>query len=150
VNSIFKKGDCIVFKLDNKKFGGAIIIDEEENTELGCNLIALLDIEQELEPSINEFKIAKIQYIRAHQAFEPFIFYYSAKFYEEETKDFEIFKIGNLRTKNEVIKGYGWCNWETLKLWNSMDKGVVIDTQLKVSDFLEEEIKTPWWQFWKK
>src|SRR3989304_5290235 len=40
-DSIFQKGECLKFRLDNGNFGGAFVLTSEKQTEYGMNLIAI-------------------------------------------------------------------------------------------------------------
>ncbi len=59
-NAIFEKNECIVFKLNNGNYGGAIILESEKRTEFGLNLVAVTDINFEDEPSLSDIKKANI------------------------------------------------------------------------------------------
>lgn len=62
-NSIFIKGDCFIFKMTDGNYGGAFVLTDEQNTEIGANFIALTDISKTEKPKIEDFKEAKV-YIR--------------------------------------------------------------------------------------
>jgi hypothetical protein len=62
-NSIFIKGDCFIFKMIDGNYGGAFVLTDEQNTEIGANFIALTDISKTEKPTIEDFKEAKV-YIR--------------------------------------------------------------------------------------
>ncbi len=57
---IFEKGDCITFKFDNGNYGGAIVLEAINNTELGLNLIATTRINQQNKPSLEDFQKSNI------------------------------------------------------------------------------------------
>lgn len=57
---IFKKGDCITFKLKNGNFGGAVVLEAEYGTELGLNLIAVTRINQPEKPTVKSFRNAEV------------------------------------------------------------------------------------------
>jgi hypothetical protein len=59
-NSIFKKGDCLVYKMENEKYGGAFVLADEENSETGSNLIAITTIEKSEIPTIKDFEKAEV------------------------------------------------------------------------------------------
>ncbi|KFF05622.1 hypothetical protein [Flavobacterium reichenbachii] len=59
-NSIFKKGDCFIFKMIDGNYGGALVLTDEQNTEIGANFIALTDISKIEKPTINDFKEAEV------------------------------------------------------------------------------------------
>lgn len=62
-NSIFIEGDCFIFKMIDGNYGGAFVLTDEQNTEIGANFIALTDISKTKKPTIQDFKEAKV-YIR--------------------------------------------------------------------------------------
>lgn len=62
-NSIFIKGDCFIFKMIDGNYGGAFVLTDEQNTEIGANFIALTDINKIEKPTIEDFKEANV-YIR--------------------------------------------------------------------------------------
>jgi len=57
---IFEKGDCIAFKFDNGNYGGAIVLEAINDTELGLNLIAPTRINQQNKPSLKDFQKSNI------------------------------------------------------------------------------------------
>ena len=57
---IFKKGECLTFKLKNGNFGGAVILEAEYGTELGLNLVAVTRINQPQKPTLETFKSADV------------------------------------------------------------------------------------------
>lgn len=54
-NSLFKKGDCLVYKMDNNYFGGAFVLTDEQATFGGTNYIAITTIEKSNKPTIEDF-----------------------------------------------------------------------------------------------
>lgn len=52
---IFKTGDCLIFKLENGNYGGAVIIGTDTNRETAYNLVATTRINQREKPTIEEF-----------------------------------------------------------------------------------------------
>jgi hypothetical protein len=65
-DSIFKKGDCIIYQLPNDYFGASIILKEEYQTENGLNLVLATDINQKTKPSIKEILKSNILYIKRY------------------------------------------------------------------------------------
>jgi hypothetical protein len=57
---VFQKGDCLVFKLKNRNYGGAFVLEAENDTELGMNMLAVTTIDQSAKPTIRDFEIAYI------------------------------------------------------------------------------------------
>lgn len=62
-NSIFIKGDCFIFKMIDGNYGGAFVLTDEQNTEVGTNFIALTDISKIEKPTLDDFKKANV-YVR--------------------------------------------------------------------------------------
>ena len=62
-NSIFKKGDCLTYLMDNGNYGGAFVLTDEQQTEIGINYIAITTIDKPTKPTVDDFKTAEI-YIR--------------------------------------------------------------------------------------
>jgi hypothetical protein len=57
---IFKKGDCLAYRLNNSNFGGAVILEAEYGTELATNLVAVTRINQPEKPTLSEFEKAEV------------------------------------------------------------------------------------------
>ncbi|GLU53195.1 hypothetical protein Dfri01_26560 [Dyadobacter frigoris] len=57
---IYKKGDCLTFKLENGNYGGAVILEALNDTEYGHNLIATTRINQPNKPTKNDFDNAEV------------------------------------------------------------------------------------------
>ena len=57
---VFEKGDCLIFKLANGNFGGAIVLEAVKNSEYGHNLIAATRINRPEQPLKKDFEKAEI------------------------------------------------------------------------------------------
>lgn len=57
---IFEKGDCVIFELENKNYGGVIVLEAINDTELGLNLIALTRINSKSKPLLIDFENSEI------------------------------------------------------------------------------------------
>ena len=57
---IFSTGDCLVFKMKNGNYGGAIVLAADTNPETACNLIATTRINQKTKPLISDFENAEV------------------------------------------------------------------------------------------
>jgi hypothetical protein len=57
---IFASGDCLVFKLSNGNYGGAIVLAADRNTKAGYNLVATTRINQPTKPTIKDFEVAEV------------------------------------------------------------------------------------------
>ncbi|MDN5211912.1 hypothetical protein QQ020_07610 [Fulvivirgaceae bacterium BMA12] len=55
-DSIFQKGDCLTFKLENDHYGGALVLESEHQTEYGMNLIATTTITKPTKPTTKDFE----------------------------------------------------------------------------------------------
>jgi hypothetical protein len=60
VKPIFSKGECLIFKLDNGNYGGAIVLASNNNPKLGYNLVAGTRINQQTKPTLKDFENAEI------------------------------------------------------------------------------------------
>ena len=56
---VFQKGDCLVFKLKNDNYGGALVLEAEQETELGMNMLAVTTLNQSTK-TIKDFENAYI------------------------------------------------------------------------------------------
>ena len=120
-DSIFKKGDCLTFKLENGNYGGAFVLTSEKQTEYGMNLIAITTLNQKEKPTVDEFNgasvlIQKEQFgLKGYQDREMVSWYY-AQVFKKSTVIFEV--IGNLK----VYKDYKFnidytsvSHWDMIK-----------------------------------
>tara|TARA_R110000868_G_scaffold404675_1_gene683096 strand:+ start:138 stop:752 length:615 start_codon:yes stop_codon:yes gene_type:complete len=71
-DSIFKKGDCLSVQLSNGSFGAAFVLESEEQTEYGFNLIAICKYNSEKLPSIDFFKTAYVLFSKQQESPETF------------------------------------------------------------------------------
>ena len=55
-DSVFRKGDCLVYKMDNGNYGGAFVLTEEKATEVGVNYIAITTIDKPQKPTLDDFR----------------------------------------------------------------------------------------------
>ena len=62
-DSIFRKGDCLVYKMENGNYGGAFVLTDEQMTVGGVNYIAITTIDKPVKPSLEDFQTADV-YIR--------------------------------------------------------------------------------------
>ncbi len=96
---IFEKGDCLVFKLKNENYSGALVLEAEYGTDLGMNMIAVTTINQQEKPTIKDFETAFILTER-QEGFpgkyreRECIFWSYAQFFKKAQTKFEI--IGKL------------------------------------------------------
>lgn len=57
---IFSTGDCLVFKLENGNYGGAVVIATDTNPETANNLVATTRINQENKPILKDFERTEV------------------------------------------------------------------------------------------
>jgi hypothetical protein len=62
-DSIFRKGDCLVYKMDNGNYGGAFVLTDEKSTPAGVNQIAITTIDKAEKPTLTDFQKAEV-YVR--------------------------------------------------------------------------------------
>lgn len=123
-NSIFKKGDCLTYKMDNGNYGGAFVLTDEQGSQVGTNYIAITTIDKSSKPIIDDFKNAEVYIKRVNEISfkgtemqhdwvdQPQIGGFSALLFKNHNVDIEI--IGQLRIFKEYkIKtdrqiGFGW------------------------------------------
>ncbi len=119
-DSIFEKGDCLVFHLKNGLYCGAFVLESEKNTEFGLNLIAITDIKTKSKPLISEFEKANVHFSLEQQITKKFkptaqIFWYHAQFYKKAETEFEV--IGQLKVTQSYNpeKDYQrFSNWDNM------------------------------------
>lgn len=92
-DSIFQKGDCLIFKLENGNYGGAFVLAAEEKTEYGMNLIAITTLNLSSKPTDKDFKNTFVL-TRKKNALELtnplMIHWYVAKFFKKAEVKFEV------------------------------------------------------------
>ncbi len=57
---IFSTGDCLVFKMNNGNYGGAIVLATDLHPETACNLVVTTRLNQITKPTINDFENAEV------------------------------------------------------------------------------------------
>lgn len=131
-NSVFKKGDVIIYKLENGNYGGALVIYDENNTEFGLNQLILTDLNSKNKPNLKAFYEVNIQYreeklLNGKTNFHPMILFFYGNFFSSEfKKEYQFEIIDNIEISNfniEYRKGY--CNWEQLISIPSYNKNAI-------------------------
>ena len=117
---VFKKGDCLVFKLKNGNYGGAFVLEAEWDTELGMNMLAVTTIDQSAKPTIHDFETAFI--LTERQEGSPgkyrereYITWCYVKFFKKALTHFEI--IGQLtisKDYNSKEHCYMASQWDSI------------------------------------
>lgn len=103
IDSLFKKGDCLIYKMNNGNYGGAFVLTDEQNTEVGGNFIAITNIDQINKPTIEDFKKSEVyiqrrkKYLNPIESWEdkPQIAIFMAVSFQKEEIAIEV--IGNLK-----------------------------------------------------
>lgn len=123
-DSIFEKGECLIFNLEDGDYCGAFVLEAEKNSEFGLNLIAVTDIKKKERPTIEDFKKAKVlsRFIQTsptkYDPREEISWFYAQNFKSAET-EFEV--LGKLEiTKNyHPSKDYRIFSpsWDNLKIF---------------------------------
>ena len=120
VKPIFATGDCLIFKLNNGNYGGAVVLATNYNPKLGYNLVAGTRINKPTKPTLNDFEKAEIL-IRnfAFWTDKPEVIWINPDHYEKEYPNlFEI--IGKISVEKEyttndgVFKSY-CADWASAK-----------------------------------
>jgi hypothetical protein len=57
---IFATGDCLVFKLTNGNYGGAVVLASDNNPETAYNLVATTRLNQNTKPTLSDFESAEV------------------------------------------------------------------------------------------
>jgi hypothetical protein len=102
---VFQKGECLVFKLNNGNYGGALVLEAEQGTELGMNMLAVTTIDQADKPNRITFENASIltekdEASPGNYRERPYITWCYAQLYKKAQTVFEV--VGRI----EVIKQY--------------------------------------------
>jgi len=66
-NSVYQKGDCLTYIMNNGNYGGAFVLTDEHQTETGTNYIAITTIDKPTKPNLDDFKIAEVYIKRANE-----------------------------------------------------------------------------------
>lgn len=123
-DSIFKKGDCLIYKMDNGNYGGAFVLTDEQGSQVGENYIAITTIDKADKPTLDDFKNAEVYVKRVKEISikgtkmrekwvdQPQIGGFSALLFKRHNVDIEvigqlpIYKEYKIRKDRQV--GYGW------------------------------------------
>ncbi len=101
---VFKKGDCLVFGLKNGNYGGALVLEAEQDTEFGLNMLAVTTLDQSTSPTIKDFENANIL-TQKHEGFpgeyteSECIIWCDAQFYKKAQINFDV--IGQVEISKE-------------------------------------------------
>lgn len=126
-DSIFKKGDCLVFKIPNGDYCGAFVLESEKATEFGLNLVVTTNIKLKNKPSIEDFEDVSVHFSmeetttfknkKLSSKYVPVaqIHWYHAQFYKKAITEFEV--IGQLKVSKifDSSKDFQrFSNWDNM------------------------------------
>ena len=104
---IFSTGDCLVFKMKNGNYGGAVVLATDTNPETANNLVATTRLNQATKPSLVDFENAEILVCNFGQwQDKPHVTWYMPDlYYKEYSHIYEL--VGKLTVEIEYdIKNY--------------------------------------------
>lgn len=82
---IFSTGDCLVFKLENGNYGGAVVLATDTNPESANNLVATTRINQQNKPTLNDFEKSEVLVLNfANWKNKPDVCWYMPDLYYKE------------------------------------------------------------------
>ena len=146
-DSVFKKGDLIIYKLNNGNYGGAIVIFDELQTEQGLNWVVLTNLDLNLKPCLKDFLNSKIQYYKDGDYTYPMIIgLFGYKHNTDEDNNIQIEVIQNVSLKEDKIEEGVWY----LGCWNNLRKRT--PNSIFSEDYTQNLLnltKQKWWEFWK-
>jgi len=68
-NSVYQKGDCLTYVMNNGNYGGAFVLTDEYQTKLGINYIAITTIDQPTKPNLDDFRTAEVYIKRVNKSY---------------------------------------------------------------------------------
>lgn len=156
-NSIYQKGDCLTYLMDNGNFGGAFVLTDEQQTESGTNYIAITTIDKQTKPTLEDFKSAEVYVKRVNEinfsksviknnwVDQPQIggFYAMVKNKDvniEIVGQLKIYKEFNIRQDRKI--GFGWIALKSAIPFK--DEYIKINGQTKTKIKLSEWTKKHW------
>ncbi|MBP6238655.1 MAG: hypothetical protein KA536_21060 [Saprospiraceae bacterium] len=156
-NSIYQKGDCLTYLMDNGNYGGAFVLTDEQQTESGTNYIAITTIDKQTKPTLDDFKSAEVYVKRVNEidfsksviienwVDQPQIGGFSA-IIKNNVIDIEI--IGQLyvykeyKIRQDMIIGFGWIVLKSAIPYK--EEYIKINGQTKTKLKLSEWTKKHW------
>lgn len=123
IDSIFQKGDCLAYIMENGNYGGAFVLTDEKQTEVGGNFIAVTNIDKIEKPVLEDFKKSGVIIWRRKNIYfenqkpiekweeKPVIGIFMAKIFKNENLNIEV--IGNLKIYKKYkpennFMAFGW------------------------------------------
>ncbi len=116
-DSIFRKGDCLTYKMRNGNYGAACVLEEEKQTEFGLNLIAICDYDHIQKPTIDYFKHAEVLMIKEQGNWSTefvdveSVAWYYAEFFKKLDTDIEV--IGKIEVKIKYLQEQDYRRFST-------------------------------------
>jgi Zn-finger protein len=119
---VFQKGDCVIFTLANGNYGGAFVLEAEQGTDLGMNMLAVTTLNQINKPTTLEFETADIL-TQKQEGFpgkyreRACIIWCYVQFYKKAQTRFEV--IGQLSV-DKLYNSREHCHW--IGQWDTIPK----------------------------
>lgn len=116
---IFEKGECIVFRLANGNYGGAVVLEAKAMVGFGLNLVATTRINQPNQPTIDDFvnsQILILNFANWNDAVR-ITWKYSIKFRAERHLFAEVgqLSVGPDFDPNDYLAGYSYgAGWKDI------------------------------------
>jgi hypothetical protein len=159
---IFTTGDCLVFKMNNGNYGGAVVIATDINPETSNNLVATTRLNQNRKPKIEDFENAEVLICNFGEwQNKPHVIWYMPDLYYKEYSDiYEV--VGKLPveieydTKNYEGKGYLFIpsytsGWSMNKVTERQFESEITKLKPAITLTIKQLTKKDkWWKFLKK
>jgi hypothetical protein len=150
---IFEKGICLTFKLENGNYGGAIVLEEDNSSGVGYNLVITTKLDQKNKPNIQDFEKSKVL-INSFGNWDdkPHITWFApTRFNNDYSKYFE--EVGKIR----VERNYSTDDNELESYFSGYWKGIIISANeqleyernnrapklISIKDYIKER---KWWK----
>jgi hypothetical protein len=120
-DSIFKTGDCLAIDLKGK-FGGAIVLTHQTQSEWGLNLLLVVDFIKPQPPTVHDLETGFCLLERnLRQQYEPYVQYCYAKFFKKA--DFEFRPIGTVSVTKPYAAERGMHSYGH---WNHITEHILL------------------------
>lgn len=158
---IFSTGDCLVFKLENGNYGGAVVLATDTDPETANNLVATTRINQHHKPTLDDFEKSEVLVLNfASWKDKPDVCWYMPDLYYKDYSD--IYEnIGRIKVDlvyeetNYLGEGYlfkpswtsGWMmNENGIKQFNSELSKLKPSKSITIHQLTK---KDKWWKIFK-
>ena len=150
---IFEKGECLIFKLPNNNYGGALVLEADNDSNEGWNLIATTKINMVTKPTIQDFHKAGVLVINYDNSEnKPKIEWYNPSKFHEYSDYFQ--KIGKLKVERKFSLKDNTISNSFSKCWDGIINQVVIQLDYENNNKASKPLllsklisKRKWWQF---